>query len=627
MCVKAPTALFALIPSRCLPMLLLAMAVPGLTVEAGETTAAKWKWPVPDSVPGTRYQATVPDTLDLADRAELSLRVLTGILDPDCNYELYFLATFQANPPYMSHERTGLPTNNPKFAESLPMMRLMCGSNYNRDIETRMMEYMVSAIGDDGFYYAIKADRPWHEANQDFANVYGNIRFLLAMKAWYHVTGDPAWKERIDKLVNRLCETAIYKGDYAFYPTSEIAEWFSYGRNTGWLTTDEPAGHPTVLYIGPVLRGLAQAEQIVPSPRGRELANKLSRFLRKPVHWQPEASPKFVDGPNRAQWQLHFHGWAAALRGLLDYAMMTRDADSLEFVRDGYEYARSFGIPRIGFFPEITTNATACETCCIADMVALAIKLSEAGVGDYWDDVDRYVRNQLVEQQYVDAGLLKKCAATSPPHHADPPLQTSDNVIERNLGGFAGWGWVAHDRDGGAQIMHCCTGNGTQALYYAWDAIVRHNHGLAQVNLLLNRASPWMDIDSYLPYEGKVVLKNKTAQIASVRMPRWVDRSQVSVQRGGKITQPVWSGGNVVCTDLAPDEVVTIMFPVKLRFEKAVLYGKSYTFHFRGNTVVDMEPKDRPVRSYPFYEREHMKADKAPLTTKQRFVSDATIPW
>ena len=32
-------------------------------------------------------------------------------------------------------------------------------------------------------------------------------------------------------------------------------------------------------------------------------------------------------------------------------------------------------------------------------MVALALKLSEAGLGDYWDDADRWGRNMLVEGQ------------------------------------------------------------------------------------------------------------------------------------------------------------------------------------------------------------------------------------
>jgi len=36
------------------------------------------------------------------------------------------------------------------------------------------------------------------------------------------------------------------------------------------------------------------------------------------------------------------------------------------------------------------------------------------------------------------------------------------------------------------------------ALYEAWDAIVRFENDVAQVNLLLNRASPWVEINSYL---------------------------------------------------------------------------------------------------------------------------------
>ena len=41
------------------------------------------------------------------------------------------------------------------------------------------------------------------------------------------------------------------------------------------------------------------------------------------------------------------------------------------------------------------------EGCAVADMTLLAILLSDGGVGDYWDDVDQYVRNQLIEHQVL----------------------------------------------------------------------------------------------------------------------------------------------------------------------------------------------------------------------------------
>ena len=54
------------------------------------------------------------------------------------------------------------------------------------------------------------------------------------------------------------------------------------------------------------------------------------------------------------------------------------------------------------------------EMCTVGDMNYLAVKLSQLGVGDYWEDVDRYTRNQLVEGQVTDADKLRRAAAASP---------------------------------------------------------------------------------------------------------------------------------------------------------------------------------------------------------------------
>jgi hypothetical protein len=51
--------------------------------------------------------------------------------------------------------------------------------------------------------------------------------------------------------------------------------------------------------------------------------------------------------------------------------------------------------------------------------------------------------------------------------------ETAEGVAERNLGAFGSW--VAGDdwamRSG---IAHCCTGNCTRAIYYAWHYAVEH---------------------------------------------------------------------------------------------------------------------------------------------------------
>jgi hypothetical protein len=148
---------------------------------------------------GERYEVEIPDTLDLAERAEYALNALCGMLDPNLDYEIWFHAFLGTNPPYMYHDTTGLPTNNPKFAESFPFMRMMTGSERDRKMEAGMMKMMVGLIAEDGLYYApARQQRPWHEGvghvyraadgeivrlGEDFANVYGNARMMLAMMA------------------------------------------------------------------------------------------------------------------------------------------------------------------------------------------------------------------------------------------------------------------------------------------------------------------------------------------------------------------------------------------------------------------------------------------------------------
>ena len=39
-----------------------------------------------------------------------------------------------------------------------------------------------------------------------------------------------------------------------------------------------------------------------------------------------------------------------------------------------------------------------CEGCALGDLVALGVRLSDAGLGDYWDAVDAVVRNQLAAE-------------------------------------------------------------------------------------------------------------------------------------------------------------------------------------------------------------------------------------
>jgi hypothetical protein len=194
----------------------------------------------------------------------------------------------------------------------------------------------------------------------------------------------------------------------------------------------------------------------------------------------------------------------------------------------------------------------------------------------------------------------------------------------------------------------CCTGNCVPALYAAWDAIVRCENGNAQVNLLLNRSSKWLDIDSYLPYEGKVVIRNKAARQIAVRIPLWVDVDSVESSIDGRSVESSRLGRYLVFDNVAPKSALEIKFPVVETVEtwtlnwsekefwqectnagsdwKAPAEPHKYTMRFRGNTLVDIKPRDTSL-GFPLYQRAKYVHDSAPTKTITRFTPSTTIDW
>ena len=621
-----------------------------------------------DAIPppqGEYYETQVPDTLDLAERARLAIGGLTGSVDPGHGYVQYFMGRLAADPPYLIHMDYGDIICTAKWLESLPMMRVMTGSDHNLQVEQKMRQDLVGRLGEDGLVYISKdeiARTSWLSkrgdypmAEEDLTALIHDGRAMLAMMAFYERDRDPVWLERIGRMADSLVRIAVHKDDYAFYPEGKIGMEFSYLKQSGYHYTEEPASETegaesSVLnYQGNQIRALARWYMMSGDERALELARKLVNFVTKPKLWNADHEHERIAGSERGRFRhTHIHARHTTTRGILEYARATNDQFLKEFVRDAYEYSRNWGIGRIGFFGQSVGGIDATvEGCSIADMLALAIRLSDYGIGDYWDDVDQVVRNQFAEQQLIHRDRLERIAAASRgadgdfaeleaklaswgPKFYDGLLQRSTpdpgDAIGRSLGLFAGASFATAITY--PVQLGCCSGNCTNALYYVWESIVRFKDGVAQINLLLNRVSPWLDIESHLPYEGKVVVRNKRAKRVSLRIPRWIDRESIKSAVNEKQTTPYWVGNYFVIDELAPGDVLQIEFPmVEKTLQYTLPFDKKYSIHFKGNTVVDISPRDTYAASYPIYLRDHYGRKKAPLKKVTRFVATEVLDW
>lgn len=250
------------------------------------------------------------------------------------------------------------------------------------------------------------------------------------------------------------------------------------------------------------------------------------------------------------------------------------------------------------------------EADSLGEMIELGVRLADAGLGEYWDDVDAIARNQLAEQQFCSRALLRAISHGAP-------------NIEDYVGGFTESSSPALAP---AAMYGCCSANGSIGLYYAWHGITRFDDGVATVNLFLNRASSWMDVDSYLPYEGKVELHNKQARIALVRIPSWVEMKKVKSLVDNAATRPASSGRYLIFEGLQKGTTIRLEFPNPETKEEHTIGGERYQVSFRGSTVMDIEPRPKDSGLIPLYQRSQYKAVRAPMRTTKRFAPAKILP-
>jgi len=598
-------------------------------------------------VRGRRYSAEVPDTFDLADRARLAINVLTRALVPQRSHAAWHEMNIDRNPPCFKWANW----LTYKWIEALARMRTMSGHEQNLDVEQAMMQAFVDRIGPHGllYYPSLSPDQP-----PNTAYAVGCGRMMLAMAAWHDRDGDPRWLDLMKNMARGLDRMAIRRFHYAYFPLESgyaaDGSWAFTRRGGGraeyfpYTPPDEPAreqqGHEgTVKFeAGTVIRGLVRTYEMTGDESCLDLARRLGAFLSLPSLWEnswPYGAPDHEHGI----WAGHFHGNTMPLRGLLDLAVATGDGRLKWIVHEAYEHACAAGLRRVGWYPgwinperfgRARESKVIAESCALGNMIALAVALSDAGLGDYWDDVDACVRNQLAEQQLVDLPRMQAVAewarANKPRQEIatdldDPWASDTEEVVERTLGGF-GVGDLTHARP--ASSYSCCVANGALGLYYAWEGAVRCKSGAATVNLLLNRASPWLDVDSYLPYEGKVRITNKTASFIATRIPSWVGMERVSVSLDGKGASPQRMGRYLALGGLRPGQVIELGFEVSEETCAYTAHEESFTFRFLGSTVTSVTPAAPDQGVYAFYLRAHVRAGTAPMRSAERFVAEAS---
>lgn len=518
------------------------------------------------------YETEVPDTFDLAERAELAINAIIGCVDQKKDYSVYMRINLEKDRTIKMWHEALLPG---KLMEALGLARIITGSHLGIEVDKKWCERFVDWFRNRGLMLS-GADG-------------GRLLNWIAIN--YVCEANERWKEIGEEAVLRLLRESVDRGEFC-YLLKMPGVYGVIGQRE-----DMPMGWEAAFH-GWILQGVSQFYRATDSPDAKKLARGLAYYLKDHAEVFNRSGRFIALHYFTNQPALNFHHCSNALEGIMEYSLATGDKDLASFVKMGYEWARSTGSPLIGYFPEYINQwpdsriFEDSETCCIADMIQIAIGLTEMGVCDYWDDVDRYLRNQFAENQlpmYKENGeryWWSKVAGAFASWSLPNEFNTPSNI------------WTT--------FTTCCTSNAVRALHRVWDKMISCRDGRLQLNLLLNRSSHWADVNSYIPYEGRVDIKIKQPlKEISIRAPEWIKTgsNEITCRVNNEPRKVKWAKRYLNLGPVKEGDTVVMSFPITERTIKEII-GKvdgravEYSFVIRGNNVVEISP---PGRSEPHY--------------------------
>lgn len=326
---------------------------------------------------------------------------------------------------------------------------------------------------------------------------------------------------------------------------------------------------------------------------------------------------------------VHSHLYAAA--GLCELGRIDSDQTLIDLAERVFRVIRGRST-EFGFVPELTErddDVIGCETCCLMDFIHLGLSLARAGHRAYYDDVERAVRNHLVESRVKHGDWLAE----------DPGAEDDELILRRGLraavvGAYAGWSspnhilaydehlpaaWIKEPSlapvylDKVRALQNCCSPSGPKALYLAWQHAARVDGETLWVNLLMDRSLPEAEVRDWPPPAGRLDVTLRAPLRIAVRRPdcadepRWIFADQRAL--------PVRSeGGYLISEPLPAGTACSLVWTPRPRTETVVIGNAGhqqyrYAVTWSGSTVTRLEADPGNAR----LGRSHLMAEPVPL--------------
>lgn len=522
------------------------------------------------------------------ESAALVHHYITNMVDKQFDNLPYWLLLPNKKPAEAAHCRVDDAELVGSWYEGLASAMEMLGTNEGDDVKQSLRRHLMKSWGEHGLRFCEKY--PWtHTVHSSFHEMGYILPALNKITEEY--PDDEENEKRTSELIRGMRSLVIERKVRTFWSGDSeedepIYEFPNdvYLKEGGFDLTRHTGRGEQSIRNAVMLQALVRRYELTGDEVALDLATGIANYVL--------GTSRYFNYKMEFFGHVHSAVWFAC--GLVKLGRLT---DNEEYILKGkgiYDYVRSIS-SSFGWVPEYAqwhpVEEEHCETCCIRDMIICAHELIVCGYEEYMQDMNLFIRNQFIENQVRYTGYVV-CDNT----RDDVLGITYKDIDKRMVGGFTGGSEpnsISLTRF--RSIAGCCVGTAPVALKCAWDNVITERNGVLTVNIPCNKTTDKLELKSFIPNEGKIILTAKADCKAGFRMYGYM-KNCIFILNGKEICPE--KDGCVNYLSLHEGDIFEARFDITTEIRKETVRGTEFEVYWRGPDVVKITPEGDHVRLY-----------------------------
>ncbi|MCO5239599.1 MAG: glycoside hydrolase family 127 protein [Chitinophagaceae bacterium] len=572
--------------------------------------------------------------IDLNKMAQWAFRALKKNPRPHMNYECIFSMSLLKYPPFPGkdeHDPIANGDTENRLDWEFGYMKDMLGDHSGDTIAQGLRKRIMGNFKDDGLCW-LEGDF-YSSLPGVYAHQWTTAKLLVSLSNDYKRTKNERLRSQCRKMFEALRARADWVDGRAYYAGGNSG-W----NNNGWVITDATPYSPAML-----LEGIATYYEAFEDREAFDFAIAFAKgeiagdqwenwIMRDPSKLSEEqkgqlkythsdfsiwpTAPQTINLAVRSDGSFDHHshmrghnGWGMAHVGYL-----SKDTAIIGWSKRLLDYFLAYGTD-FGWIPESQTSPRRSETCAVAGVIDMAKYIALCGYPEYWDVVERFVRNYIREAQFFITPAYKELySKLHPGIEGEKGLESVKDLQGGFLGAMGLYDrcWQRDELD----MMGCCVPEGMRALHTAWsNTIVKEKDGV-RINMCFGLDAKAARITSYLPQKGGMQVIAKTQDRFWLRPPSWAPRNKCKVYVNNKENNLVWRGDYIYLENINQGDIIELRYPLVSFVQKQIVKNvkgqpdRNITVKWLGNTVAHLEPIGDQL---PLYQQGYGWVPEVPL--------------